>query len=216
MFKKLFTIFLVLFAVNAYGNELQESIDTAAEIIEDFKNLPEKGIPESILRKAHGLAILNIIKAGFLVSGRGGVGIVVARTSDGWSAPSAIGVGGAGIGLQVGAEVTECVIVLNTKAAVDAFKKKGNFILGAELSAVAGPIGRSAEAGVTATAATYSYSISQGLFAGISLEGLVIGERKETNEQFYGKHVTAAELLSGKVAPPKSAANLYKALKTYK
>lgn len=92
-------------------------------------------IPTNILSRAKGLAIFTVIKAGFLFSGRAGAGIVVARLEDGtWSAPSAIGAGGMGFGGQIGAEITDFVIVLNTRSAVKSFMKEGNFTLGGNLS----------------------------------------------------------------------------------
>src|SRR5262245_46004442 len=125
--------------------------------------MPEKSIPDAVLRDAKGLAILTVLKAGFLFSGQGGTGIVIARIGKGWSAPSAIGTGGAGFGFQVGAEVTEFVLVLNTPDAVDAFAKGGNVSFGGALSAAAGPVGRTASASVMPVAAIYTYSRSQGL-----------------------------------------------------
>src|ERR1043166_3061074 len=97
---------------------LQDEVDQAAAVIEKFKAMPEKGIPEAVLRDAKGLAILTVLKAGFIFSGQGGWGVVVARTAHGWSGPSAIGTGGAGFGFQGGAEGTEFVLVLNTPEAV--------------------------------------------------------------------------------------------------
>jgi len=92
-------------------------------------------IPQDILSNAKGLAIFTVVKAGFLFSGRAGAGIVVARLEDGsWSAPSAIGTGGMGFGGQIGAEITDFVIVLNTQAAVKSFCKGGNVTLGGSLS----------------------------------------------------------------------------------
>src|SRR5262245_34555018 len=86
---------------------LQDDVDQAATIIERFRDMPERGIPESVLRDAKGLAILTRLKAGFIFSGEGGRGVVVARTPrGGWSGPSALGMGGAGFGFQAGAEVT--------------------------------------------------------------------------------------------------------------
>jgi lipid-binding SYLF domain-containing protein len=137
---------------------------------------------------------------------------VVAKNGNEWSAPSAIGVGGAGFGFQIGGEITNFVLVLNTKNAVDAFAKGGNVTLGGDLSIAAGPIGRTAEGSVMPFAAVYTYSRSKGLFAGISLEGTVVGERKKANEDFYKKRVSAGELLSGKMPRPASASELYKEL----
>ncbi|KAG0348999.1 hypothetical protein BG004_002857 [Podila humilis] len=174
-------------------------------------------IPPDILSKAKGLAIFTVIKAGFLFSGRAGSGLVVARLDDGsWSAPSAIGTGGMGFGGQIGAELTDFVIVLNNRAAVKAFSTGGNVTLGGNLSVSAGPIGRTAEAGAAAStgsvAAIYSYSKSKGLFAGVSIEGSIIVERKDANEAFYRHAVSAADLLSGAIPPPPQADILYRAL----
>src|SRR5712691_7215963 len=102
---------------------LQDDINQASTVIERFREMPEKGIPDTVLRDAKGLAVLTVLKAGFMFSGEGGWGVVVARTAHGWSGPSAIGTGGAGFGLQIGAEVTEFVIVLNTPEAVNAFAR---------------------------------------------------------------------------------------------
>jgi lipid-binding SYLF domain-containing protein len=191
---------------------MQDQVDQAATVIEKFREMPEKGIPEAVLRDAKGLAILTVLKAGFIFSGQGGWGVVVARTGKGWSGPSGIGTGGAGFGFQVGAQVTEFVIVLNTPAAVEAFSKGGNVSLGAELSAAAGPVGRTVAADVMPVAAVYTYSRSQGLFAGVSLEGTVIAARDDANKEYYGRPVTPKEILSGAVKPPAGAAVLQKAL----
>jgi lipid-binding SYLF domain-containing protein len=154
-------------------------------------------------------------KVGFIVSGRGGTGIVVARTDKGWSGPSAIGTGGLGVGFQAGVQVTEFVIVLNTQEAVNAFAKGGNITLGGNLSAAVGPIGRSAEAGISPQAAIYTYSRNQGIFAGVSLEGTVIATRYQVNEEFYGKPVFPADILSGDVKPPEGARKLLQVLSKY-
>lgn len=194
---------------------MQSDIDQAAAIIERFEAIPEKGIPPAVMKAAKGVAIMTVTKAGFIGSARGGTGVVVARTDKGWSAPSAIGTGGAGIGFQAGVEITEFVILLNTPAAVDAFAKQANVTLGGNLSAAAGPVGRTAEAGVALQAAVYTYSRSQGLFAGVSLEGSGIGTRDEVNAGYYGKPVTAGEILSGRVQAPAGAQKLLGALSRY-
>ena len=194
---------------------MQADVDQAASIIQHFEAIPERGIPPAVMRAAKGLAILTVTKAGFIGSGRGGSGVVVARTGNGWSGPSAIGTGGLGVGFQAGVEISELVIVLNTPAAVEAFAKEGNVTLGGALGAAAGPVGRSAEGGVSLQAAMYSYSRTQGLFAGISLEGTVIGTRDEVNAAYYGKPVEARDILAGKVRPPASAQSLLAVLAKY-
>lgn len=212
-----FTLVLTALQLQAreVGATMQEDVDQAVTIIQRFQDIPEKSIPSAVLRDARGLAILTVLKAGFIFSGRGGTGIVVARTKGGWSGPSAIGTGGAGFGFQIGAQVTEFVIILNTDEAVRAFSRGGNVSLGADLSVAAGPVGRSAAASVTPLAAVYTYSRSQGLFAGVSLEGTVIGTREDANAEYYGKRVAASDILQGRVKAPKGAHTLQKTLSRY-
>ena len=207
-------LFAACLNIGAANASVQDDLDQAVTIIERFQAIPEKAIPDSVLRNAKGLAILTVTKAGFIV-GRGGIGIVVARTGNGWSGPSAIGTGGLGVGFQAGVEITEFVIVLNTQEAVDAFAKEGNVTLGANLSAAVGPVGRTAEANVALQAAMHTYSISQGLFAGVSLEGAVIATRDEANAEYYGKPVNAKDILAGKVRPPAGARKLLEVLSKY-
>jgi lipid-binding SYLF domain-containing protein len=212
----------VLMAVLAFGvvllgaspgyASMQGDVDQAATIIERFQAVPEKGIPQAVLKDARGLAIMTVIKAGFGISGRGGTGVLVSRTRNGWSGPSAIGTGGAGFGFQIGAEVTEFVMILNTDAAVQAFSRDVNVTLGGDISVAAGPIGRTASAAVTPVAAIYTYSRSQGLFAGVSLEGTIIGTRNDANAEYYGRQVTPEEILSGQVPPPRGAMRLVQVL----
>jgi lipid-binding SYLF domain-containing protein len=215
----LFSLFLALVAtINVpvtYADGLQDDVDRAVTIIQAFRDIPEKSIPPEVLRNAQGVAVITVIKAGFVFSGRGGTGVVVARTGKGWSGPSAIGTGGAGFGLQIGAEQTEFIFVLNTPEAVRAFSQGGNVQFGGNVSVAAGPVGRTVEAGVTPVAAVYSYSRSQGLFGGMSFEGTVIATRDEANANYYGRSVTPGQILSGKVKVPAGAKKLQKALARY-
>jgi lipid-binding SYLF domain-containing protein len=208
----LLTACLVTAAAHA---AMQDDVDQAVSVIERFQEIPETAIPDVIMREAKGLAILTVTKAGFVFSGRGGNGIVAARTEKGWSGPSAIGAGGMGFGFQAGAQVSELVIVLNTPDAVAAFAKGGNFTFGGAMSLAAGPVGRDLEGSMALGAVMYTYSRSQGLFAGVSLEGTVIGTRDTANAEYYGKVVQAREILSGNVAPPAGAQKLLKILSKY-
>ncbi|KAF5002838.1 hypothetical protein FGRMN_92 [Fusarium graminum] len=174
---------------------------------------PDKVIPPSILENAKGLAIITVLKAGFLGSGRFGSGLVVARLPDGgWSAPSAIATAGAGFGGQVGFELTDFVFILNDASAVRTFAQAGSLTLGGNVSLAAGPVGRNAEAAGAASlkgvAGIFAYSKTKGLFAGVSLEGSAIIERRDANEKMYGQRYTAQQLLTGSVRPPPQAAPL--------
>lgn len=174
-------------------------------------------IPHDVLLNAKGLAVITVLKAGFLFSGRAGSGVVVARLPDGsWSAPSAIVTAGAGVGGQVGAELTDFVFILNTEAAVESFAQYGSVTLGGNVSVAAGPLGRNAEVAGNASmknvAAIFSYSKTKGLFAGVSLEGSAIVERREANRKFYGDMCKAKYILSGRVAPPPACEPLMRIL----
>ncbi len=189
--------------------ELQTEVDQARTILNQFQKIPEKGIPDAVLRNAKGLAFLTVLRAGFIISGSGGKGVVVAKNDDGtWTGPSFIGTGGAGFGFQIGAQVSEFVMVLNTPEAVNAFAKGGNVSIGAQVSAAAGPVGRSLGADVMPQAAIYTYSRAQGLFGGVSLDGTVVATRKEANTEYYGEAVSSLAILSGKVEAPAGAEKL--------
>ncbi|KAI3635851.1 hypothetical protein MIR68_006489 [Amoeboaphelidium protococcarum] len=205
------------------GSECQK----AAKILDQFikpeeakEKSPDSIIPPDIIQKAKGLAILQVIKAGFLWSGRAGTGVVIARLGDGsWSAPSAIATASIGFGAQIGGEMTDFLIVLNTQEAVDAFSQKGNLTVGSNLSVAAGPIGRNAEMSASVSnfkqpklASMYSYSKTKGMFIGVSLEGSMIVQRNDANKAFYHRAVTAKEILSGQVERPEAGAQLYAAL----
>jgi len=152
--------------------DLAEECKKAAKILNSFIDPvaakgPDKVIPPNVLQKAKGFAIFTVIKAGFLFSGRVGAGLVVARLEDGtWSAPSAIGTGGMGFGGQIGAEMTDFVMVLNSRDAVKTFTKGGNVTLGGNLSVAAGPVGRTAEGAGSLSlghaAAIFSYNLLSG------------------------------------------------------
>ncbi|KAF8650120.1 hypothetical protein AX16_005357 [Volvariella volvacea WC 439] len=192
--------------------------EKAAKILDSFLADPERpesalnSIPKAVLLQARGLAIFQVVKAGFVFSGKAGSGIVIARLPDGsWSAPSCIATGGLGWGLQIGADITDFVIVLNSEDAVRAFTLGGNVTIGGNISASAGPIGTGAalQASLAHPAPMFSYSKSKGLFAGLSLEGTVLIERKDANRDFYGSPVPARDILSGRVPPPEVASRLY-------
>jgi len=199
---------LIMAATPALRANEQDTVNQDATIIQRFHSLPETQIPHRVLHEARGLAILTVVKGGFIWSGKVGDGVVVAHTRHGWSGPSFIRTAGAGFGAQIGGEVSEIVLVLNTPEAVRAFSEGTNVQLGGALSVAAGPVGREAEADVMPKAAVYAYSRSQGLFAGVSLEGTVINANAAANARYYHGEVTPAQILSGRVSPPRGANGL--------
>ncbi|HEY2801213.1 MAG TPA: lipid-binding SYLF domain-containing protein [Chthoniobacterales bacterium] len=203
---------LVFGTVSNLFADPKEEIKEDTKTLKDFTSMPERQIPPAVLRNAKGFAIFHVIDVALLVNGKGGPGIVVSRTANGWSGPLFVGLGGAGVGAQIGGKVKELVLVLNTDKAVEAFSH-GNVKIGADLTAHAGPAGASAEAETAFTNIDmYSYAESDGVFAGASIEGSVVSPRDDANNNFYGKKVTSADILQGKVQPPATANRLEKAL----
>jgi hypothetical protein len=142
---------------------------------------------------------------------------VIARLPDGtWSAPSALATVGGGFGGQIGFELTDFVFILNDASAVRTFAQAAQITLGGNVSIAAGPVGRNAEAAGAAStrgvAGIFSYSKTKGLFAGVSLEGSVLVERRDANEKLYNGKVTARQLLEGSVRPPPAADPLMQVL----
>ncbi|XP_056287334.1 SH3 domain-containing YSC84-like protein 1 isoform X1 [Pseudoliparis swirei] len=208
---------------NPIPSNLKSEAKKAAKILRDFteissRNGADKLIPAHVIAKAQGLAIISVVKAGFMITARGGSGIVIARLADRrWSAPSAIGIAGLGGGFEIGVEVSDLVIILNHRRAVEAFTKGGNLTLGGNCTVAVGPRGRNLEADVAirSTTAVFTYCRSRGLFAGISLEGSGLIERKETNRKFYMREIRASAILNGDVEPPPECYDLYHILDVY-
>ena len=195
--------------------QLEQEINKAIMILKDFSSTSgEEKIPRELLDLAQGVVFLTIIKAGFMFTGRYGTGLIVTKLRDGtWSAPSAVMVSGVGWGMQIGAEVTDVMLILSSDAAVEAFKSKAQVAVGAELAVSVGPLGRSIASDVTAgtkgAAQAFSYAHSKGLFFGVSFEASAIAARTDVNLAFYGEKVPVSALLSGDYPKPKAAKGLY-------
>ncbi|KAF8488178.1 hypothetical protein JB92DRAFT_3017897 [Gautieria morchelliformis] len=205
-----------------FPQTLPKECTKAAKIFHSFVDTHNQGldrvIPRSVLQRAKGFAIFSVFKAGFVFSARAGSGIVIAKLADGtWSAPSAIGTAGMGVGGQAGAEVTDFLIILNSRSAVKSFMAAGSLTLGGNMSIAVGPLGRNGEASSSVNtsgslAMMYSYSKTKGLFGGVSVEGSVIVARQDANAQAYAMGVTAKSLLSGSIPPPSWAMELIRTL----
>lgn len=162
---------------------------------------------------------MTVLKGAFLFGGRVGSGIIVTRLKDGtWSGPSGVILGGGSAGGQIGGELTDFVFCLMTDAAVESFKQFGSVTLGSNVSIAAGMIGRSGEASFAANhkniASIFSYAKTKGAFAGVSLEGSVILERRECNRKVYGSNCSAKMILAGRAEPPEFAEPLYRILES--
>ena len=161
----------------------QEASDTFTEIM----NVPDKGIPRDLLDKAEAIGVFEVVKAGFIVGGRSGHGVISRRVKGGWSAPAFYNLNGGSFGLQIGAAKLELILLFMNTGAVESLMQD-KFEMGGEGSVAAGPVGRSASASTDAQlkAQILSYSRSKGLFAGLELKGVVISPDNNDNEPVYG------------------------------
>lgn len=206
------TIFLVpASAAPPMGETLKDSVD----VLNELSQIQLKGIPPALLADAQGVAIIpHVVKAGFIVGGSGGHGVVVTRGPDGtWSNLTFISIGGASVGLQAGVQSADVVLVFKTRKGLDRLLNgKNKLTLGADVSIAAGPIGRQAEAATDGKlqAEIVSYSRTRGLFAGVALDGAVIHNERDLNARFAfdagPETIKAAEALRARLtemcAPP--------------
>jgi len=196
------------FAQEKVGKKLEDEAEQsskAAKVLREIMDTPDKEIPEDLLAKAECVAVFpSVIKAGFIVGGRGGRGVASCRTATGWSAPAYFNLGGGSVGLQIGAESTDFVLLFMNRDGLNSLLSN-KLTLGADASVAAGPVGRAAGADTDAAmrAQILSYSRSRGLFAGLELKGVVITPDEGDMRDVYGDEVTAkAVLKEGKVAAP--------------
>jgi lipid-binding SYLF domain-containing protein len=178
-------------------NEATERSRKAARVFTEIMAAPDKAIPRDLLDKAEAVAVFpHVIKAGFIVGGRGGSGVISRRVKGGWSAPAFFKLGGASVGLQIGASSTDFVLLFMNEDALKGLLED-KLELGGEGSVAAGPVGRAAAASTNLTldAGIISYSRSKGLFAGLELKGVVINPDNDDNKAVYG--MTAHDILTG-------------------
>jgi SH3 domain-containing YSC84-like protein 1 len=186
------------------SDEVKQS-QKAARVFREIMNAPDKAIPKTVLDGAECVAVFpDVIKAGFIVGGRGGRGVASCRTARGWSAPAYFNLGGGSFGLQIGAQSTDFVMLFMTKSGINSLLSD-KFTVGADASVAAGPVGRQAGAAtdIKLDAQILSYSRSKGLFAGLELKGVVIQPDKDDMRDVYGEGFTAKEVLQeGRGAAP--------------
>ena len=159
----------------------------AARVFDEIMAVRERGIPRNLLDRAEAIAVFpGVIKAAFIIGGRGGRGVISRRVRGGWSAPAFFTLGGGSIGLQVGASKTDYVMLIMNEEGVRGLMED-KFELGGEAGVAAGPVGREAAAStnITLDAGILSYSRSKGLFAGVALKGAVINPDNDLNEAVY-------------------------------
>ena len=203
----------------AQDNEPAQRLDAAAAVLSEIMATPDKGIPQDLLEKAHCIVIVPELKtAAFVFGGKYGKGYLSCRKTGGagWSAPGTVRIEGGSVGFQIGASSTDLImLVMNERGADKLLSSK--FTLGAEASVAAGPVGRTATAQTDAQihADILSWSRSQGLFAGVALEGATLRQDLDDNATLYGKKLENREVVTKGVRVPGAAAKLIALLNRY-
>jgi SH3 domain-containing YSC84-like protein 1 len=199
--------------------KVDNRIADAANVMKQILNVPS-GIPKDLLNRADCVVIYpSVKKAAFIVGGSYGRGLITCRKGEDfsgtWSAPAMYALEGGSFGFQIGAQATDFVLLVMNQSGADSVMTS-KVKLGGDASIAAGPVGRTASAStdIVMKAQILSYSRSQGLFAGVSLEGSTLRSDDGANKTLYGRDISAKEIVrEGKVAPPKSALPLLAVLR---
>ena len=197
-----------------------ERLEQSSEVVTEIMNTPEKGIPRDLMDKSVCVGVIpSEKKAAFIFGATYGRGAMVCRKGGNgpWGAPSMFTVGGANVGFQIGGEETDFVLlVMNGRGAEKLLHDSTK--LGADASAAAGPVGRSAEGATDLRlhAEILTYSRSRGAFAGVSLDGQMFKQDTDSNDKLYGRKVAPVDILfKGAVPPPAAAHPLDEALTNF-
>ena len=210
---------LALAPLGAEDNEPTKRLNEASAVLSEIMSTPDKGIPTELLEKAHCIVIVPELKtAAFVVGGKYGKGYVSCRNSagTGWSAPGAVRIEGGSVGFQIGGSSTDVImLVMSARGAEKLLESE--FTLGGEASAVAGPVGRTVAAQTDAQlrADILSWSRSQGLFAGIALQGATLRQDLDDNATLYGKRIENRDIVKNGASVPQVAEKLIALLDGY-
>ena len=203
---------LAMVSVLAADPEPAHRLSRAASVLSEIMDAPDKGIPQDLIAKAHCIVIVPDLKtAAFLLGGKSGKGFVSCRRSglSGWSAPGAVRIEGGSLGFQIGGSSTDLImLVMSERGAEKLLGSK--FTIGAEASAAAGPVGRTATAQTDAQlhADILSWSRSRGLFAGVAFEGATLREDLDDNAALYGMRLENRAIVREQLAVPAAAEKL--------
>lgn len=178
-------------------------IAAATTALQEIMGAEDSAIPSAILGKAEAVAVIpGTVKAGFVVGGMRGKGIISVRGEKGsWSAPAFLTLTGGSIGLQIGGQATDLVLVISNRKGVETLIRN-QFKLGADASVAAGPVGRDAQAATDAQmrAQILSYSRARGVFAGVTINGSTIRQDRDANRRFYGKELDTSQIVFERIS----------------
>jgi len=177
----------------------ERRIRLSAELVRDMAAQDDAASMADVIKSGKGVAIFPAVtKAGLMLGGQVGEGLVLLRNPNGtWNGPSFMGLSGASIGIQIGAQSVGLVLVITNEDGLRAFTGGNSFKLGADVAIAAGPVGRDTSAATDsrAKASIYSYSMSKGLFAGMTFEGSVLNQNRDANRAYWGRDMSAQAAL---------------------
>jgi lipid-binding SYLF domain-containing protein len=198
-------------------HKLDARLESAKLTLDAIMTVPDKAVPNGIARHATCVGVVpGMMKGAFIFGAEYGQGVVTCRTPHGWSAPVFIRMAGGSFGFQAGGQGTDLVLVaINHKGFQDLLRDK--FKIGGDASAVAGPVGRDAQAStdLSLRAELLTWSRSHGIFAGIDLNGVSVSQNREDTDDFYGSVHPFEQILHGQVAPPEVALPFLHAVSQY-
>lgn len=189
------------------ASKASDRMQASADVLNEIQSAPDSGIPQEILGRAECVAVVpSMLKGGFIVGAKYGRGVASCRTPKGWSAPAFFTVTGGSFGFQIGGQAVDLVMLIMNNDGMQHLLSS-QFALGADASVAAGPVGRHAEGNTDwkMRAQVLTYSRARGVFAGVSLNGAVMKQDKDSTREFYGHMVTFKAALTGEVEPPAPA-----------
>ena len=193
-----------------------DRVNEAARVLEEILSAPDKGVPEAIIEKAQAVVVVpSTVKGALLIGAQRGKGVMSVKSASGWSAPAFVTLTGGSVGLQIGGQATDIVLVVVNERGIENLAQN-TFKIGGDASVAAGPVGREAAASTDykLQAQILSYSRSRGLFAGVSLAGTTIRADRDANEKIYGVgYSTKNIVVERKVEPTAAAESWLKVLK---
>lgn len=193
---------------------LQKVVDQSAKIFEGFQS-SQTPIPAPVLAKAKAVAIMDTTEGGLIFTGKSGSGVLVHRVGNGWSGPVGISTSGASFGLSAGGKATKTIYLLMDNKAIKQFMTDDNVKFEGDISGAAGPTGVTIGNDFVPNHSVYTYSYTDGVFGGMSVEGGVISYEKEQTFKYYGEPVGIKAVLMGEIKPPAGAAVLTSLLDKY-
>ena len=193
----------------AFAQQVEtDRANEAARVLEEILSAPDKGVPEAIIEKAQAVVVIpSTVKGALLIGAQRGKGVMSVKSAAGWSAPAFVTLTGGSVGLQIGGQATDIVLVVVNERGIENLAQN-TFKIGGDASVAAGPVGREATASTDykLQAEILSYSRSRGLFAGVSLAGSTIRADRNANEKIYGVGYSTKNIVVDRKVEPTAAA----------